>query len=154
MAMRTWTTKNFWIGSLGRKMNGHRSRKPWCQHQMKMLVRQRLLDWFLSGEMGVQTLSLQTVPEEILYLVANWHSNSLYFTALLWKSLIWLRFCQQFHRTQDEIPKVEVSGFSEMAADARERLLKSSSGGVGDMTLQEASQIKELNDIAPRQFFR
>ena len=41
-----------------------------------------------------------------------------------------------------------------MAADARERLLKSSSGGVGDMTLQEASQIKELNDIAPRQFFR
>jgi len=58
---------------------------------------------------------------------------------------------QQIH-TQDEIPKVEVSGFSEMAADARERLLKSSSENVGDMTLQEAGQIKELNDIVPRRF--
>eukprot|EP00434_Breviolum_minutum_P013026 symbB.v1.2.011475.t1/scaffold770.1/size163962/11 len=48
---------------------------------------------------------------------------------------------------EDEIPKVEVSGFSEMAADARERLLKSTSENVGDMTLQEAGQIKELNDI-------
>lgn len=39
-----------------------------------------------------------------------------------------------------------------MAKDARERLLKSSSENVGDMTLQEAAQIKELNDIVPRRF--
>ncbi|CAL1136663.1 unnamed protein product [Cladocopium goreaui] len=37
------------------------------------------------------------------------------------------------------------SGFSEMAADARERLIKSSSGA--EMSLQEAAQIIELNDI-------
>ena len=43
---------------------------------------------------------------------------------------------------ESDSPKV-APGFSEMAADARERLLKSSSV----MSLQEAAQIVELNDI-------